>query len=89
MLKPLKDRVVIKLVKQEEKTTGGLLLPAAAKEKLTFAEVVAVSAFTKEENRQVEVGQVVVFEEYAGTPVKYEGEDYIIIKEDDIIAVVE
>lgn len=89
MLKPLKDRVVIKMVKQEEKTAGGLFLPSAAQEKLQFAEVVAVSEFTQESDRQVSVGDKVVFEKYSGTEVKLDGNEYIIVKEEDIIAIVE
>ena len=70
MLKPLKDRVVIQMVEQEEKTAGGLFLPTAAQEKLQFATVLAVSEFTEEKDRQVQVGDRVVFEKYTGTEVK-------------------
>ena len=66
MLKPLKDRVVIQMVEQEEKTAGGLFLPTAAQEKLQFATVLAVSEFTEEKDRQVQVGDRVVFEKYTG-----------------------
>ncbi len=89
MLKPLKDRVVIKMVEQEEKTAGGLILPTVAQEKLQFAEVLAVSEFTDKEDRQVEVGDKVVFEKYSGTEVKLDGQEYIIIKEKHIVAIVE
>ena len=89
MLKPLKDRVVIQMVEQEEKTAGGLFLPTAAQEKLQFAIVLAVSEFTEEKDRQVQVGDRVVFEKYTGTEVKLDGQEYIIVKEKDIIAIVE
>lgn len=89
MLKPLKDRVVIQMVEQEEKTAGGLFLPTAAQEKLQFAIVLAVSEFTEEKDRQVQVGDRVVFEKYTGTEVKLDGQEYIIVKEQDIIAIVQ
>ena len=60
MLKPLKDRVVIQMVEQEEKTAGGLFLPTTAQEKLQFAKVIATSEFTATEDRQVAVGDKVV-----------------------------
>ena len=89
MLKPLKDRVVIQMVEQEEKTAGGLFLPTAAQEKLQFATVLEVSEFTEEKDRQVQVGDRVVFEKYTGTEVKLDGQEYIIVKEQDIIAIVQ
>ena len=89
MLKPLKDRVVIQMVEQEEKTAGGLFLPTTAQEKLKFAKVIATSEFTAAEDRQVAVGDKVVFEKYSGTEVKLDGQEYIIVKEKDIIAIVE
>ena len=89
MLKPLKDRVVIQMVEQEEKTAGWLFLPTTAQEKLQFAKVIATSEFTAEEDRQVSVGDKVVFEKYSGTEVKLDGQEYIIVKEKDIIAIVE
>ena len=89
MLKPLKDRVVIQMVEQEEKTAGGLFLPTKAQEKLQFATVLVVSEFTEEKDRQVQVGDRVVFEKYTGTEVKLDGKEYIIVKEQDIIAIVQ
>ena len=89
MLKPLKDRVVIQMVEQEEKTAGGLFLPTTAQEKLQFGKVIATSEFTAAEDRQVAVGDKVVFEKYSGTEVKLDGQEYIIVKEKDIIAIVE
>ena len=89
MLKPLKDRVVIQMVEQEEKTAGGLFLPTTAQEKLQFTKVIATSEFTAAEDRQVAVGDKVVFEKYSGTEVKLDGQEYIIVKEKDIIAIVE
>ena len=89
MLKPLKDRVVIQMVEQEEKTAGGFFLPTTAPDKLQFAKVIATSEFTAAEDRQVAVGDKVVFEKYSGTEVKLDGQEYIIVKEKDIIAIVE
>ncbi|MCQ9209663.1 co-chaperone GroES [Granulicatella seriolae] len=88
MLKPLKDRVVIKMVEPEEKTLGGLVLPSAAQEKSQIGQVVAVSDFTDEDDRQVQEGDRVVFEKYSGTEIKFEGQEYIVVKEKDLIAIV-
>lgn len=89
MIKPLQDRVVIKKVEAEEKTSGGLILTSSAKEKPQFAEVVAVGPGTKDEAMELKVGDKVVFAKYAGTDIKYEGEEYTIMKQSDILAVIE
>ena len=89
MIKPLQDRVVIKKVEAEEKTSGGLILTSSAKEKPQFAEVVAVGPGTKDEAMELKVGDKVVFAKYAGTDIKYEGEEYTIMKQCDILAVIE
>ena len=93
MIKPLMDRVVLKMIEAEETTTSGIVLAGAAKEKPQVAEVVAVGPGGKIDGKEVEmfvkVGEKVVFTKYAGTEVKYDGEDYIIISQNDILAVVE
>ena len=88
-IKPLGSRVVIKKLEAEEKTAGGIVLTAAAQEKPQMAEVVAVGPGTKDEPMEVKAGDKVVFAKYAGTEVKYQGEEYTIMKQADILAVVE
>ena len=89
MIKPLQDRVVIKKVEAEEKTAGGLILTSAAKEQPQVAEVVAVGPGTKDEVMELKAGDKVVFSKYAGTDVKYQGEEYTIMRQQDILAVIE
>ena len=94
MLKPLGDRVILEVTQEEEKTVGGLVLASAAKEKPQTAKVVAVGEGNVLENGQkspmpVAVGDMVMFEKYAGTEVKYEGNQYLIIAAKDIMAIVE
>ena len=93
MIKPLMDRVVLKMIEAEETTKSGIVLAGAAKEKPQVAEVVAIGPGGKIDGKEVEmfvkVGEKVVFTKYAGTEVKYDGEDYIIISQNDILAVVE
>lgn len=88
-IKPLADRVVIKKLEAEEKTQGGLILTGAAKEKPQLAEVVAVGPGTKDVAMELKPGDKVVFNKYGGTEIKYEGEEYTIMRQDDILAVVE
>ncbi|MBQ1408091.1 MAG: co-chaperone GroES [Eubacterium sp.] len=88
-IKPLGARVVIKKLEAEEKTAGGIILTSAAKEQPQMAEVIAVGPGTKDEEMEVKVGDKVVFAKYAGSDVTYEGEDYTIMKQSDILAVVE
>ncbi len=88
-IKPLGDRVVIKKLEAEEKTQGGLILTSAAKERPQVAEVVAVGPGTSDVKMEVKVGDKVVFAKYGGTEIKYEGEEYTIMRQDDILAVVE
>ena len=91
-LYPLQDRVVVKLVEAEETTKGGIILTAAAKEKPQVAEVVAVGPGIPEgENKiimEVKVGDKVITSKYAGTEVKMEGQEYTIVKQSDILAIV-
>ena len=88
-IKPLGDRVVIKKLEAEEKTQGGLILTSAAKERPQVAEVVAVGPGTSDVKMEVKVGDKVVFAKYGGTEIKYEGEEYTIMRQDDILAIVE
>ena len=92
-IKPLADRVVIKLVAAEEKTKSGLILTASAQEKPQIAEVVAVGpgglVDGNEVNMVVKVGDKVITSKYSGTEVKADGIEYIIVKQSDILAIVE
>lgn len=88
-IKPLGTRVVIKKVEAEEKTQGGIILTSSAKEQPQMAEVVAVGPGTKDEPMEVKAGEKVIFSKYAGTEVKYQGEEYTIMSQSDILATVE
>lgn len=92
-VKPLGDRVVIKRLEAEEKTKSGIVLTGTAKEKPQEAEVVAVGPGAVVDGSrvpmEVKVGDKVLFSKYAGTEVKLDGEEYTILKQDDILAVVE
>lgn len=88
-IKPLGDRVVIKRLEAEEKTASGIILPGQAKEKPQMAEVVAVGPGTEDVKMELEVGDMVIFSQYAGTEVKFEGEEYTIMAQRDILAKVE
>ena len=92
-LVPLSDRVVLKQLEAEETTKSGIILTSAAQEKPQDAEVVAVGpggvVDGKEVKMQVKEGQKVIYSKYAGTEVKVDGEEYTILKQEDILAVVE
>ncbi len=92
-VKPLGDRVVIKNVETEETTKSGIVLTGAAKEKPQMAEVLAVgpggNVDGKEITMQVKAGQKVIYSKYAGTEVKVDGQELIIVRQSDILAVVE
>lgn len=89
MLKPLFDRVVIRNIETEEVTKGGILLTSAAKEKPQMAEILAVGPGEKDVEMVVRVGDKVVYQKYAGTEVKIDGQEVIVIKQSDILAIVE
>ena len=93
MLKPLADRVVVEMVKQEETTKSGIILSEGSKEKPQIAEVVAVGpggeVDGKEVKMYIKVGEKVVINKYSGTEIKYEGKDYIIVNQSDILAIVD
>ncbi len=91
-IKPLGDRVVIKMVEAEEKTKSGIVLPGTAKEKPQMAEVVAVgSGITNDEKKkeEIKIGDKVIFSKFAGTEVKIDGKELTILKLTDVLAVVE
>ena len=91
-LVPLGDRVVLKQVEAEETTASGIVLPGQAQEKPQQAEVIAVGpggvVNGKEVKMEVAVGNTVIYSKYAGTEVKMDGTDYIIVKQEDILAVI-
>ena len=88
-LVPLGDRVVLKQFEAEETTKSGIILASKSQEKPQEAEVVAVGPGTEDVKMEVSVGQKVIYSKYAGTEVKLEDEEYIIVKQNDILAVVE
>ena len=92
-LTPLADRVILKMVETEETTKGGIILTGSAKEKPTVAEVISVgpggNVDGKEVTMTVKVGDKVITDKYAGTKVTLEDEEYIIVKQGDILAIVE
>ena len=92
-LKPLSDRVILKALEAEEKTKGGIILTANAKEKPEMAEVVAVGpggmVDGKEVVMTVKKGDKVITSKYSGTEVKVDGEEYTIVRQNDILAIVE
>ena len=92
-IKPLADRVVVKLVEAEEKTKSGIILSSAAQEKPQFATVVAVGPGGVVDGKEVEMyvkeGDKVIASKYAGTMVKLDGEEFIIVRVGDILAIVE
>jgi chaperonin GroES len=93
-LKPLGDRIVVKAVEAEEKTAGGIVLPDTAKEKPQTAEVIAVGPGKTLDNgtiapMEVKVGDKVVYGKYSGTEIKVGAEDVIILRQDDILGIVE
>ncbi|MBO1679615.1 co-chaperone GroES [Bittarella massiliensis (ex Durand et al. 2017)] len=92
-IKPLADRVLIKLLEAEEKTASGIILPDAAKEKPQVAEVVAVGPGGMVDGNEVtmtlKVGDKVIASKYAGTEVKVEGEEFTLLRQSDILAIVE
>lgn len=93
MLKPLGDRVIIELVESEEKTASGIVLPDTAKEKPQEGKVVAVGTGRVLDNGErvsleVAQGDRIIFSKYAGTEVKYDGTEYLILRESDILAII-
>ncbi|MGQ9609563.1 MAG: co-chaperone GroES [bacterium] len=93
-IKPLADRILVKPIEQEEEKIGGIIIPDTAKEKPQEGEVVAVGPGRTLDNGQrqapsVAVGNKILYGKYAGTEVKYQGENYLIMREDDVLAIIE
>lgn len=88
-IKPLADRVVIKMIEKETKNEFGLFLPDSAKEKPQVAEVVAVGPGTKDVKMELKVGDQVICSKYAGTEVRLDDVTYSILKQNDVLAIVE
>ena len=87
-IKPLADRVLVEPVAAETKTASGIIIPDNAKEKPQKGRVVAVGNGTKDEKMTVSVGDTVLYGKYSGTELKLEGQDYLIMRESDILAIV-
>lgn len=87
-MKPIGDRVVIKPAPAEEKTKGGIIIPDTAKEKPQRGEVVAVGPGKDGNLMTVQVGDIVLYGKYAGQEINYNGDDYMIMREDDILVIV-
>jgi chaperonin GroES len=93
-VKPLQDRVIVKRIEEEETTKGGIIIPDTAKEKPIEGEVVAVGGGKlldtgTKQSLEVKKGDKVLFGKYAGTDIQIEGEEHLIMREDDIIAIIE
>jgi len=93
-VRPLHDRVIVKRLEEQEKTKGGIIIPDTAKEKPIEGKIIAVGSGKVMENGkriplQVKQGDKVLFGKYAGTDIKIEGEEHLIMREDDIIAIIE
>jgi chaperonin GroES len=93
-LRPLQDRILVKRMEEEQKTAGGLYIPETAKEKPQRGEIVAAGNGKKTEDGKVlpldvKVGDKVLFGKYSGTEIKVEGEEFLMMREDDLLAVVE
>jgi chaperonin GroES len=93
-IRPLQDRLLVKRLDQEEKTAGGIYIPDTAKEKPQMGEVVAVGKGRIKEDGSVQpldvkVGDKILFSKYAGTEVKLNGSDYLIMREDDVLGILE
>ena len=87
-IKPLADRVLIEPLQAETKTASGIIIPDNAKEKPQKGTVVAVGPGTKDEKVTVKVGDTVLYGKYAGTELKFDGTDYLMMRESDIMAIV-
>ena len=87
-IKPLADRVLIKVSEAETKTASGIIIPDNAQEKPQKGTVIAVGKGTKENPMSVNVGDIVLYGKYAGTELKHDGEEFIIMKESDIFAII-
>ena len=87
-IKPLADRVLVEPSEAETKTSSGIIIPDSAKEKPQQGKVVAVGKGKKDHNMTVKVGDIVLYGKYSGSELKYEGNDYLIMREEDILAII-
>jgi chaperonin GroES len=92
-VKPLNDRIVVKGIQEEERSSGGIIIPDAAKEKPQQGKVIAVGQGRREDGKliplDVKAGDKVLFGKYAGTEIKIDGEELLILREDDVLGVIE
>lgn len=92
-IRPLHDRVIVKRIEEKERTKGGIIIPDSAKETPAEGKVVAVGPGKKEDGKvvalSVKVNDIVIFSKYAGSEIKVEGEDLLIMREEDILGVLE
>jgi len=88
-VKPIGDRVMVKLEKNEAKSAGGIIIPDTAQEKAQQGKVIAVGEGTEKVKITVKPGQKVMYDKYAGTQVKIDGEEHLIVKMQDVLAVIE
>ncbi len=93
-IRPLNDRILVKRLEEEEKTAGGIIIPDSAKEKPAEGKVIAVGPGKLNDNgdrvaMDVKAGDSILFSKYGGTDVKIDGEDYLIMREDDVLGIVE
>ena len=93
-VKPLQDRLVVKRIEEEEKTKGGIIIPDAAKEKPQEGRVIAIGDGKVLESGQrvalsVKVGDKILFGKYSGTEIKIDGDEHLILREDDVLAIIE
>ena len=94
MIRPLQDRIIVKRIDAEEKTVGGIFIPDTAKEKPQEGKVIAVGKGKRSESGEIQAmdlktGDLILFSKYGGTDVKIDGEDYLIMREDDVLGVIE
>ena len=93
-IKPLSDRLVVERIEQDTKTSGGIIIPDTAKEKPKQGKVLAVGPGAKDENGKripidVEAGDIVLFTQWAGSEIKMDGKEYLVLKESDVIGIIE
>ncbi len=93
-IKPIGDRLVVERIEQEEKTSGGIIIPDTAKEKPKQGKVLAVGAGAKDENGKripvdIAVGDIVLFTQWAGNEIKLDGKELLVLKESDVIGIIE
>ncbi len=94
MIRPLQDRIIVKRLDAEEKTVGGIIIPDTAKEKPQEGEVIAVGKGKRTESGEIQAldlkeGDRILFSKYGGTDIKIDGQDYLIMREDDVLGVIE